>query len=46
MGENGKCLLHFQAGKIAARLKRGVRVRKSSIKGERKGQRNQLSEHL
>jgi hypothetical protein len=46
LGENGKCLLHFQTGKITARLKRGVRVRKNSIKRERKGPTNQLSEHL
>jgi hypothetical protein len=30
-------LHHYQAGTIAARLKRWVRVRKSRIKGERKG---------
>jgi hypothetical protein len=33
-------------GTIAARLKRWIRVRKSRIKGERKGYRNQLSEYL
>jgi hypothetical protein len=36
LGDNGKCLLYYQ-GIIAARLKRGVRVRKSGINVERKG---------
>jgi hypothetical protein len=39
-------LHHYQVDTIAARLKRGVRVRKIRIKGEKKDQRNQLNKHL
>jgi hypothetical protein len=37
---------YYQAGTIAARLKRWIRMRKNRIKGERKGHRNQSNDDL